>query len=538
MLVEPRFPQLLTVWTPTPETTVRVVPNRYTADRVTAHYGGTTPHTKGLVLHTQQGDGDPYSWFSTPTSQASSTWWVGKDGRIVQYGDPDTERFWAQAAGNWDWHSVETEGFGVTATIGGTTHPATGLTPAQVESVALILAAGHERYGWPLAVTNTPATGGLGWHGMGATAGWGHPYCPGDLRRAQLPAIVTAANQREEPVITANGWPIIQGRSTFTTPSGLVVTWIANDTLARLFSYVTYRWHCDIEPVTVAYGGRSVATNRANGGSSDSNHLSCTAIDVNGAKHPYEAHQNGPWHPGFTPAGITRLRAILAECRVLQWGGDYPRGYRDAMHIQVRSDLAHPGNRVITAAQLESAAAPVIAWSKRVQASVGATPDGFLGAGTYQAIKAWQASKELTVDGSFGPASQAAAGWGGKVTAPPVKQPARPAIPVDGKLGPATIRAWQTVMGTPADGVISQPVSSFTLAIQRWLNRHGYHDANGNRLAEDGQGIGPNIGRDYPPTGRSHTIEALQRAHRLPMDGRLSQDDSQLVRAVQRDLNR
>lgn len=42
----------------------------------------------------------------------------------------------------------------------------------------------------------------------------------------------------------------------------------------------------------------------------------------------------------------------------------------------------------------------------------------------------------------------------------------RAPLVVDGDLGPATIRQWQKVMGTPVDGVISKP-SSLVMAVQR-----------------------------------------------------------------------
>lgn len=44
----------------------------------------------------------------------------------------------------------------------------------------------------------------------------------------------------------------------------------------------------------------------------------------------------------------------------------------------------------------------------------------------------------------------------------------RAALTVDGVFGPATVRQWQLVMGTRADGVISKP-SSLVMAIQKRL---------------------------------------------------------------------
>lgn len=143
--------------------------------------GGIIPI--GLVLHVQAGNGEPFGWFSNPTARASSNWWVGKDGRIVQYVDPDTGAAWTQGVGNSQWVSVETEGW-----------PSEALTPAQVECVATIYAAGVERYGWPVQLSDSPTTPGLGWHGMGGAAWGAHYGCPGDARLSQRPQILALVN--------------------------------------------------------------------------------------------------------------------------------------------------------------------------------------------------------------------------------------------------------------------------------------------------------------------------------------------------------
>lgn len=139
-------------------------------------------NTIGLVLHVQAGNDSPYGWFNAPRAQASSTWWAGKKGEREQYGNPDSDKFWAQADGNRTYHSCETEGL-----------PAESLTAAQIESVAVAFAWGVERYGWKPQTIDTPGQSGLGWHGMGG-ARWGnHPFCPGELRKAQRTGILQAA---------------------------------------------------------------------------------------------------------------------------------------------------------------------------------------------------------------------------------------------------------------------------------------------------------------------------------------------------------
>jgi hypothetical protein len=105
---------------------------------------------------------------------------------------------------------------------------------------------------------------------------------------------------------------------------------------------------------------------------------------------------------------------------------------------------------------------------------------------------------------------------------------------VDGKLGETTIRAWQDILGTPEDGKISEP-SSMVQALQLFLNRHGFRDAKGRRLVVDGYGLGSNLRKDYGPT---HTVEALQRFYRTPVDGVISHPTSALVKAIQAAINK
>jgi len=140
--------------------------------------------TLGLILHVQAGNNALSGWFNNPAAQASSTWWAGKAGGREQYGNPDADKFWAQSAGNATYHSVETEGY-----------PNEPLTPQQIETVATIYAWGHARYGWPFQLAEKPGDKGLGWHGMGGSAWGGHTGCPGDLRKAQRPAILARAKQ-------------------------------------------------------------------------------------------------------------------------------------------------------------------------------------------------------------------------------------------------------------------------------------------------------------------------------------------------------
>src|SRR5690606_26296120 len=102
-----------------------------------------------------------------------------------------------------------------------------------------------------------------------------------------------------------------------------------------------------------------------------------------------------------------------------------------------------------------------------------------------------------------------------------------PALVVDGKLGPKTIKRWQQIMGTKADGKISDP-SALVKAVQRHLN--GKLKLSGSaKLSVDGRGIRQD-GRSYK------TVRALQRHLGSPDDGGVPTQGPDGVNALHRRL--
>lgn len=109
---------------------------------------------------------------------------------------------------------------------------------------------------------------------------------------------------------------------------------------------------------------------------------------------------------------------------------------------------------------------------------------------------------------------------------PKPSAPAKPSgLKVDGDLGPATIKRWQQVMGTKVDGVIS-PNSDLVQRVQRRLQATVDHN-----LKVDGDGDSLAFG---VPT---KTVEALQRYLKVHVTRRLSTENSDTVKALQRRLN-
>lgn len=191
-----------------------------------------------------------------------------------------------------------------------------------------------------------------------------------------------------------------------------------------------------------------------------SNHSSGTAIDLNAPKHPLGRANT------FSAPQVKAIRKILDFCEgVVRWGGDY-RGRKDDMHFEINANAA----RV-----------------KKIA----------------DKIRALDKPKPTT----------------------PTRPPVRPAVlKVDGDLGPATIKRWQQVMGTRADGKISDP-SDLVKAVQRHLNAKVKA-----RLTVDGRGVA----QDGKAT---NTIKALQKYLGVTADGRIDKGDSATIRALQRRLN-
>lgn len=136
---------------------------------------------------------------------------------------------------------------------------------------------------------------------------------------------------------TNNGWPIVDGDQVTRVYVGHDVdgcTFLSGD-VAHLFAWFFDELHREVEPVTMLNGWRSRQYNAEHGGAVGSNHMSGTAGDVNGYKHPYEAHTK-PWSSGWTSAQQQQVRAIMASTGgLLAWGLDYAPGWRDAMHFDL-----------------------------------------------------------------------------------------------------------------------------------------------------------------------------------------------------------
>jgi hypothetical protein len=142
-------------------------------------------------------------------------------------------------------------------------------------------------------------------------------------------------------VLTRNLYSILSGSS----KSLATITVSGHSTKVRagnvgfLLRWVAAQIHGEVESITTLYGWRDRETNTRVGGDPRSNHMSGTALDINGARHPYERTRPIGWSSGFTTHETADIRRILeAAGGTVRWGLDFNRGYRDAMHFEVRGD--------------------------------------------------------------------------------------------------------------------------------------------------------------------------------------------------------
>jgi hypothetical protein len=161
-----------------------------------------------ISLHTMVGNNTTTDnmWRRTGYTGNHSHFGVGGNGEIVQWQDTDY-RAAANFNGNWHIISVECADYGAPFAPwnmqDGNAVP--GFTPAQFEALAQLIAAMCKAHNIPCATIPDarPGRRGIGWHRLGVPGymasgaeQWStvnKKACPGDRRIAQIPAIVTRA---------------------------------------------------------------------------------------------------------------------------------------------------------------------------------------------------------------------------------------------------------------------------------------------------------------------------------------------------------
>ena len=146
---------------------------------------------------------------------------------------------------------------------------------------------------------------------------------------------------------TRNGWPKAPAVRTAITAPGCADTGeVRAGDVAVVMQAFTVAFDAEVEPLSTINGYRSPELNAAAGGDAQSNHMSGTALDLNGARHPYERNLPAPqqgkaYKHGFTDKQVAKIREILARFDgVVRWGLDFNPGYRDAMHFEIHGTPA------------------------------------------------------------------------------------------------------------------------------------------------------------------------------------------------------
>lgn len=177
-----------------------------TMDRYTnPNYGNWSSKRRdqcdGAVFHTAASDGTGaahHKYWSRDSVAVSCHFYVDLDGTITQL-VARSRTSYTSVAGSVRTIGIETQGW-----------PNQAWTDAQVKALARIIAWAAGVEGWPIQAMadRRPGTKGVGYHDQGGGGeSWnpnGH-YCPGDLRVAQIPLILSLARSGETTTTTPAG---------------------------------------------------------------------------------------------------------------------------------------------------------------------------------------------------------------------------------------------------------------------------------------------------------------------------------------------
>lgn len=176
-----------------------------------------------------------------------------------------------------------------------------------------------------------------------------------------------------------------------------------------LLIWVAEQLHRRVENGGTGYGMWGYAERPIRGGTQLSNHASGTAIDWHAPRHPLGAVGT------FSAAQVRTIHAILREAEgCVRWGGDYS-GRKDEMHFEIVRNEAEcarvlrkvrgPGYDPPKPTLRVGDEGPYV---REVQRALAITVDGIFGPATEAAVKNFQRANRLEVDGVVGPATWAA----------------------------------------------------------------------------------------------------------------------------------
>lgn len=148
-----------------------------------------------LIFHsTWGGRSNPYNFFATGTGNESH-FWVDNNGVLYQFVDTEV-RADAQWSANARAISVETADLG--------DPHSQGWTPAQLDTLVRLAAWANDVHRIPLRTCPAADAPGVGWHAMWHDWNKNDHDCPGPARVAQIPTIITRAQEDDMPLTDAD----------------------------------------------------------------------------------------------------------------------------------------------------------------------------------------------------------------------------------------------------------------------------------------------------------------------------------------------
>lgn len=146
---------------------------------------------RAIIAHSAGGEAELYGWWQSDASHGlESHFWIGRDGRTVQYVDTETR---ADANG-------EANGYAISIETASTVHASEPWDPKQAAALIRLMDWLCDTHSIPRVLMDDPQGAGIAWHvQFGAPGPWTQvrgKVCPGRARIVQLQEVIIPAVAR------------------------------------------------------------------------------------------------------------------------------------------------------------------------------------------------------------------------------------------------------------------------------------------------------------------------------------------------------